>query len=389
MKKRYVYLLIMLTILIISPFILKDNTKTFKIDGINYTVSVNGEKKNTFPAKGAYTVNISCENAVAIWNYQEWVAEINDITGKVSCDISFNGNTKTTFATYIKNLLGTNTSVLSTRDPNNSDGSILAKITKNGEEDYRYRGTNPNNYIMFNNELWRIIGVFDENSHGITGTHLVKIIRKDSIGQYVWDNSGSYGTNNFPTSDIYNILTSYYNHEYATGEEFCYSEKTTQKGKCDFTRIGIQTEYQNMVESGAKWFLGGTATKTIKIGEMYLRERGTTKYNTNATEIIAPIALMYPTDYGYASSADYVATAELYMCGMELNWLSSNISEWTLTHYVSSSNNAYYITETDQIYNDMYTYNGLSIRPTLYLKSDVYYISGTGTQVDPYIINID
>lgn len=27
--------------------------------------------------------------------------------------------------------------------------------------DYHYIGKDPNNYIIFNNELWRIIGVFD------------------------------------------------------------------------------------------------------------------------------------------------------------------------------------------------------------------------------------
>ena len=26
--------------------------------------------------------------------------------------------------------------------------------------DYRYIGANPNNYVKFNDELWRIIGVF-------------------------------------------------------------------------------------------------------------------------------------------------------------------------------------------------------------------------------------
>ena len=33
--------------------------------------------------------------------------------------------------------------------------------------DYRYIGDNPYNYVEFNNELWRIIGVFDvEDGNG-------------------------------------------------------------------------------------------------------------------------------------------------------------------------------------------------------------------------------
>ena len=39
--------------------------------------------------------------------------------------------------------------------------------------DYRYIGSSPNNYITFNDEVWRIIGVFDGR---------IKIIRQDSLG---------------------------------------------------------------------------------------------------------------------------------------------------------------------------------------------------------------
>ena len=40
------------------------------------------------------------------------------------------------------------------------------------DENIRYYGSNPNNYVSFNNELWRIIGVFGNN---------VKLVRKDRL----------------------------------------------------------------------------------------------------------------------------------------------------------------------------------------------------------------
>ena len=40
----------------------------------------------------------------------------------------------------------------------------------------RYIGANPNNYILFNDELWRIIGVFSEDTHSVSGEKLIKII---------------------------------------------------------------------------------------------------------------------------------------------------------------------------------------------------------------------
>ena len=44
--------------------------------------------------------------------------------------------------------------------------------------DYRYIGSSPNNYITFNDEVWRIIGVFDGK---------IKIIRNDTLGYMSWD----------------------------------------------------------------------------------------------------------------------------------------------------------------------------------------------------------
>ena len=164
----------------------------------------------------------------------------------VSCSPNVTKVTRTTLSDYIIDLVGSNTSVSAT---SKNDGSTLEKITDNGELDYRYRGINPNNYIWFNDELWRIIGVFDQNSHGIPGKNLVKIIRNDSIGQYIFDDDqsvNSYGRNNFPTSDIYKLLNNaYYNSLNGTGEDYCKHVKNTADtyilpAKCNFTGIGIK-----------------------------------------------------------------------------------------------------------------------------------------------------
>ena len=58
--------------------------------------------------------------------------------------------------------------------------------------DYRYYGANPNNYITFNGETWRIIGAFNnvDDGTGKKETRL-KIIRDESIGDYSWDSSSN------------------------------------------------------------------------------------------------------------------------------------------------------------------------------------------------------
>ena len=48
------------------------------------------------------------------------------------------------------------------------------------DHNLRFIGANPNNYVSFNGQIWRIIGVFDGR---------LKII-EDPIGDYSWDSSG-------------------------------------------------------------------------------------------------------------------------------------------------------------------------------------------------------
>ena len=70
--------------------------------------------------------------------------------------------------------------------------------TDDPDNNVRYIGSNPNNYVEFNNELWRIIGVFDGK---------IKIIRMNSIGSYSFDLIGdSYdnatGENDYSKSKL-------------------------------------------------------------------------------------------------------------------------------------------------------------------------------------------
>ena len=64
---------------------------------------------------------------------------------------------------------------------------------------YIYKGANPNNYITFNNETWRILSVEDDGS--------LKIIRNESIGNMAWTDS--------PLNDWNNAsLKTYLNNDY-------------------------------------------------------------------------------------------------------------------------------------------------------------------------------
>ena len=64
-------------------------------------------------------------------------------------------------------------------------GKLIKVTHENGDVDYRYVGKCPNNYVTFNDETWRIVGIFDtQKTVGGTKEKRIKLIRNDSLGNY-------------------------------------------------------------------------------------------------------------------------------------------------------------------------------------------------------------
>ena len=254
---------------------------------------------------------------------------------------------------------------------------------------YRYEGKNPNNYIYFNNEIWRIIGVFDENSHGKTGEYLTKIIRNDSLGGYAWN---KLEKNNWATSSLYNLLnTNYYNATDGTSGGNCYQHSTSITGNCDYTETGLQSEYRNMVEN-VTWYLGGKGSNSYTAEVFYTGERDSTSvYSGNTASTTGYIGLMYASDYGYSVlSTSCARTTNLGSYGTSAcggsSWLKKETGEWTVTHRSTSSSISFNLDMSAHLYHYNNASNGYATRPVLYLKSNVQKISGSGTMTAPYKI---
>ena len=127
--------------------------------------------------------------------------------------------------------------------------------------DYRYYGSNPNNYVTFNDELWRIIGVFEVEDDTGTKAYRVKLIRNNFLGAYSYDTTAStvnsgYGINEWSQSDIMKLLNPGYesnqdlnnsgstitvnNSLYWTkGRGTCYNGESNKNTTCDFTSTGL------------------------------------------------------------------------------------------------------------------------------------------------------
>lgn len=374
MNKKHKILLLILCF-VCGTFLFRKYYKTvFTLDRVEYEVYIDGVSSTTFPSKGNYSVSVACTNSSASWDYVNWKMKIADATSNTdSCYVSFYSiKEKNYLNEYLISLAGT------TQGASSVEGKL---VLENG---YRYQGYNPYNYVYFNDELWRIIGVFDSETHGIANTNLVKIIKDTSIGGYAYSASSSkYNTWNM--SSLNKLLnTYYYNATDGTADESCRLYSTTIKRNCNYTKSGIQSNYRNMIKN-ANWYYGGIdLTYTAK--SSYIAERDTNK------KITSNIGLMYASDYAY--------TAPLSSCARSTtlgnynnegctgsSWIINSAYEWTITPNKAHSQQLFII-NPDTLLTAATAHTGHGVRPVIYLNENTYVLGGNGSKNNPYILGI-
>ena len=366
--------LLAIVIFIIVAVIYNCNTseKKFKKDGILYALSIDGVNSTSFPSKGLYKVNVTCENAIGKWLYDDWKLSIENITGDVSCDLDFTTTEKSFLNTYIMGLVGTTQGI----------GQL---VNENG---YRYEGKNPNNYIWFNNEYWRIIGVFDSTSHGQSEKNMVKIIRDDVLSGLAWDKSDK---NDWSTASLNLLLNgAYYSAKDGINSGYCYGLYSTVTGNCNYTKSGIQDGYRGMI-ANVTWYLGGSSSASSTADAFYGYERGSTVYSGRPTTTTGYIGLIYPSDYGYSVlSSSCARTTNLDSYDSDTcagaSWLYDG-ALWTLTPGLSYRQNVFFFNNIAKMLQYGARY-GYGVRPVLYLDSSVLLYDGDGSLENPYIIGM-
>ena len=301
-----------------------------------------------------------------------------------------------------------------------ASGDGLYEVTHSAEEtegidvgwqtkEYRYAGLNPNNYVSFNSELWRIIGLVNvKTTNGIE--QRLKIVKKDSIGQYSWDKDymASDPTNEWTKSSLMKMLNGIY-YEHTSGE--CYRNGTSGTEKqCDFSQTGLKDESKKFIEEDIIWNIGGwnDQTKSPTTTEMYLHERGIETYNKQSYEWSAgntisdttfpfhSIGLFYPSDVGYGTSKRECINS--ISINIEGSYKTCLLEDWMF----NDQQWIWTITPTSRIYTQVYRVDSRgfisddsgvrttsnNVYPTLYLKNDVIITSGTGTSEDAFQLEL-
>ncbi len=376
-------------------------------------------QESDYTAVEAYTIHSgsiepygSVEHEVRIWLDESAGNDSQNGTfySKVVIDARQNQTIAINFNEYIINQVEDNPSI--------EEFSHEATNQTVALKDYRYVGSDPNNYVCLSEEevcskdnLYRIIGVIPTQSEvGGEYENRIKLIKNTSyVGQTIrsgvpyGENQRGYTFSSTNSADWNSVsLSATLNGEY-------------------YNTLG---KYQNYIEASV-WYLGSIGTTlalTVQSaaypGNKFTPENFYVAERTGSTSTIKNIGLMYTSDYGYSIGSEYSAKVinSNTSAYQTLAWLlykpETNSHEWTISPSSSYSNclgpfaniiqynGVVYDSSTktsvsvnscflgDKIDPDR-SYGALNVRPTFYLKNNVVKIKGNGTEEDPYRIGID
>ena len=291
------------------------------------------------------------------------------------------------------------------------------------DKNIRYSGINAKNYVLFNNEMWRIIGIFNVvNGDSNKKEKVVKIMRNDSIGNYSFDNTDgfdneTYGLNDWSQSLLMNELNGDYLDTSLTSNPLWPTTEGYTKITAEFNiNYVIKSEYQKMINNSV-WNYGG-----INYGEKVMDNTTYTYYNTPAKDVyelekqnakyqdsfssswVGKIGLINVSDFGYASSSSKChehifvdSYTDSNHCGTN-NWMVNNKQGgYTMIPLLGNQNenevdaSGLFEFNSDGFAFYFHHYGAApsgNVYPSLYLKSNVNILSGDGSEGNPFIVSI-
>ena len=211
---------------------------------------------------------------------------------------------------------------------------------------YIYKGANPNNYITFNNETWRILS--------IDGDGKIKIVRDELLPDRAFDSTNS---NNW---DRPSDIKTYLNGEYLES---------------------ITVNKEKIVSS--TWSIGAVTLDNNDLAGQIVSENGTQSESASVGLITASEYLRANPNKEQCGSN--VLNNDNAITCKTTNWLFKNSIYWTLSPPASYSRTVFSVSDGGILtsYRVNYAY---SLLPAITLSSDIS-LSGSGEAANPFLIN--
>ncbi len=211
-----------------------------------------------------------------------------------------------------------------------------------------YRGDDVDNYVSFNNQLWRIVKIDSEGD-------IKLVMANHTEDSYAWDKAynserkESVGiTTDYLHTNIRKVLNEYY-----------------------------ETNFDN--DSKAK-----IVSKNLCVGKYASKDNFSVEKECSIIRENEKIGLLTATDYQNASLASNCLSLNNNEC-KNYNYLSkdTNFSTWLLN---SSSENSYRVYFLSRKIGETYASSEQRINPVIYVTSRTIITQGSGTSEKPYMI---
>ena len=347
-----------------------NNAILFEIDGIEEGEVLKAGEETSFTVDVAYNSSITDqpENLTSdlkvTLNYEQATGEEEEV-----------GNST--------NIGGNKVVITESGDGLYSDGTRAGR--------YVYKGSNPNNYIMFNDELWRIV------AKEVDGTY--KIVRNEVLSEEMpFDEQGNRDLNSNGAGGTYCANSSYGCNAWAINDNYenKYSDDDIITGtvlKNASLNDYLNGEYYNNLTSNAKgeivshtWNVGPVPSESNQMGTPELTVADEERITWNGK-----VALLSTSDALLANSntAQCGNAADNYTnrstCKTTNYLIPSSGWYWRVSPAHQSSSAVREVNSDGNIDYGTDAYSSGGVRPAVFLSSSLSF-SGSGTESDPYRI---
>lgn len=279
--------------------------------------------------------------------------------------------------------------------PNCEIGGIKVNTVTEGDGLYKdtyeenrcvYKGSNPNNYITFNGEIWRIIAKETDGTYKILRDGVLADRAFDSKGNRDKGSKGAGGTYCANTSSGCNAWSSTANMVGSPAEFVNGNFKGTVLKDSEMLTY-LNGDYYNSLTSAAQ---SQIVSHDYNVGGIEGQDP-----DLNST-IEDEKAYKWNGKVGLISASDYIrANSNISTCGSDslqynnystcttTNWIHNNDYWWTLSPK-DTVYNGIYVSVNNRMYSEP-SYAARGVRPSLFLNSNIT-LSGDGTKDNPYII---
>ena len=262
---------------------------------------------------------------------------------------------------------------------------------------YVYRGSNPNNYITFNDELWRIIAKETDGTY--------KIIRNETLPDRAYDEKNHRSTAN----NTYCTIPPLGCGVFAAVEGEFSSPSGSQKGTVtedSSIKIYLNEDYYiNNINETAK---GQMTSHSFNIGAVEHLSSAVAGTDSLAKNIVGEKLYQWTGNVGLANVSDILRASTNPLCtsattsytdidACNSNYLldkgtASSIYYWTINAYSNESGGhsayvwgGYVSSSSAYVRGDGASSSPRAPRPVVFLKSDIT-LTGEGTKESPFTI---